>query len=83
MGARSTLTLVPFADRSKLGRRGFCDCPLLVVLDGAQGRRAAVRAVCGDVPVPRGQWHTRESDAEATRALDRLHRELRLLNASA
>lgn len=94
----------------ELGERGFpLDQPLLVVLDGAKGLRAAVRDVCGDgVPVQRCQWHKRENVvsylakqdnptwrrklqaawahpayADAKRALDRLHRELRLLNASA
>ncbi|CAN5922242.1 hypothetical protein BH11GEM2_BH11GEM2_21790 [soil metagenome] len=46
----------------ELGARG---CPLddqrLVVLDGAKGLRAAVRDVCGDVPVQRCQWHKREN----------------------
>ncbi|OYV66816.1 MAG: hypothetical protein B7Z74_10535, partial [Deltaproteobacteria bacterium 21-66-5] len=93
----------------ELGERGFpLDQPLLVVLDGAKGLRAAVRAVFGDVPVQRCQWHKRENVvsylakqvqpmwrrklqaayahptyAAAKRALDRLHRELRLVNESA
>ncbi|MEO7181322.1 MAG: hypothetical protein ABI141_10830 [Gemmatimonadaceae bacterium] len=34
---------------------------LLVALDGAKGRRAAVRVVFGDeVPVQKCQWHKRE-----------------------
>lgn len=45
-----------------LGERGFpLDQPLLVVLDGAKGLRAAVRDVFGDVPVQRCQWHKREN----------------------
>jgi transposase-like protein len=94
----------------ELGERGFpLDQPLLVVLDGSKGLRAAVREVFGDdVPVQRCQWHKRENVvsylakqdqptwrrklqsayahptyADAKRALDRLHRELRLLNESA
>jgi transposase-like protein len=93
----------------ELGERGFpLDRPLLVVLDGAKGLRAAVRDVFGDVPVQRCQWHKRENVvsylakheqptwrrklqaayghsayADAKRALDRLHRELRLVNESA
>ena len=93
----------------ELGERGFpLDQPLLVGLDGAKGLRAAVREVCGDVPVQRCQWQKREhvvsdlakrdqpgwrrklqaayahpTSVEAKRALDRLHRELRLQNASA
>ncbi len=93
----------------ELGERGFpLDQPLLAVLDGAKGLRAAVRAVFGDVPVQRCQWHKRENVvsylakqvqpmwrrklqaayahptyAAAKRALDRLHRELRLVNESA
>jgi putative transposase len=44
------------------GERGFpLDRPLLVVLDGAKGLRAAVREVCGDVAVQRCQWHKREN----------------------
>jgi putative transposase len=92
-----------------LGERGFpLNRPLLVVLDGAKGLRAAVRDVLGDVPVQRCQWHKREnvvsylpksehaawrrklqaayahaSYADAKRALERLHRELRLVNESA
>ncbi len=117
-GEKRILGLVQTASENKrvlaaflreLGERGFpLDRPLLVVLDGAKGLRAAVREVCGDVPVQRCQWHKRENVvsylakrdqptwrrrlqaayahatyAEAKRALDRLHRELRLLNASA
>lgn len=93
----------------ELGERGFpLDQPLLAVLDGAKGLRAAVRDVFGDIPVQRCQWHKRENVvsylakqdqptwrrklqaayahptyADATRALDRLHRELRLVNESA
>jgi putative transposase len=92
-----------------LGERGFpLDRPLLAVLDGAKGLRAAVREVFGDVPVQRCQWHKRENVvsylakreqptwrrklqaayahptyAAAHRALERLHRELRLVNESA
>ena len=48
--------------RRELGERGFpLDCPLLPVLDGATGLRAAVRDVCGDIPVQRCQWHKREN----------------------
>jgi transposase-like protein len=92
-----------------LGDRGFpLDRPVLVVIDGAKGLRAAVREVFGDVPVQRCQWHKREnvvsylglaeqaawrrklqaayahpSYADAKRALQRLVRELHVLNASA
>ena len=46
----------------ELGERGFpLDRPLLAVLDGAKGLRAAVREVFGDVPVQRCQWHKREN----------------------
>ena len=49
----------------ELGERGFpLDQPLLVVLDGAKGLRAAVRDVFGEVPgvhVQRCQWHKREN----------------------
>jgi putative transposase len=47
----------------ELGERGFpVDGPLLVVLDGAKGLRAAVREVDGDtVQVQRCQWHKREN----------------------
>lgn len=117
-GEKRILGLVQTASENKrvlaaflreLGERGFpLDQPLLVVLDGAKGLRAAVREVCGDVPVQRCQWHKRENVvsylakrdqpgwrrrlqaayahptyAAAQRALDRLLRELRLLNASA
>lgn len=92
-----------------LGDRGLpLDRPLLVVIDGAKGLRAAVRDVFGDVPVQRCQWHKREnvvsylalaeqaewrrklqaayahpSYTDAKRALQRLVRELHVLNASA
>ena len=117
-GEKRILGLVQTASENKrvlvaflreLGERGFpLEQPLLVVLDGAKGLRAAVREVCGAVPIQRCQWHKRENvvsylakrdqptwrrklqaayahatyDA-AKRALERLHRELRLLNASA
>jgi transposase-like protein len=46
----------------ELGERGFpLDRPLLVVIDGAKGLRAAIRDVFGDVPVQRCQWHKREN----------------------
>jgi transposase-like protein len=46
----------------ELGERGFpLDRPILVVIDGAKGMRAAVREVLGDVPVQRCQWHKREN----------------------
>lgn len=46
----------------ELGERGFpLDQPVLAVLDGAKGLRAAVREVFGDVPVQRCQWHKREN----------------------
>ena len=46
----------------ELGERGFpLDRPLLVIIDGAKGMRAAVRDVLGDVPVQRCQWHKREN----------------------
>lgn len=93
----------------ELTERGFpLDQPLLAVLDGAKGLRAAVREVFGDIPVQRCQWHKRENVvsylpkaqqtawrrklqaayahatyADAKRALERLHRELRLVNESA
>ena len=93
----------------ELGARGFpLDEPVLVVLDGAKGLRAAVREVFGDVPVQRCQWHKRENVvsylpkheqaawrrklqaawahphyADAKRALDHLHRDLRRVNESA
>jgi transposase-like protein len=117
-GEKRILGLVQTASENKrviaaflreLGERGFpLDRPLLVVLDGAKGLRAAVRDVFGDVPVQRCQWHKRENVvsylakadqplwrrklqaayahptyADAKRALDRLHRELRLMNESA
>lgn len=117
-GEKRILGLVQTASENKrviaqflrdLGERGFpLDRPLLVVLDGAKGLRAAVRDVFGDVPVQRCQWHKRENVvsylathdqptwrrklqaayapptyADAKRALERLHRELRLVNESA
>jgi len=118
-GEKRILGLVQTASENKrviasflreLGERGFpLDQPLLVVLDGAKGLRAAVRDVFGErVQVQRCQWHKRENVvsylakqdqptwrrklqvawahpayADAKRALDRLHRELRLLNESA
>ncbi len=118
-GEKRILGLVQTASENKrvisaflreLGERGFpLDRPLLVVLDGAKGLRAAVRDVLGDaVAVQRCQWHKREnvlsylakqeqptwrrklqaayahaSYADAKRALERLHRELRLVNESA
>lgn len=117
-GEKRILGLVQTASENKrviatflreLGERGFpLDRPLLVVLDGAKGLRAAVRDVFGDVPVQRCQWHKRENVvsylakhdqptwrrklqaayahptyADAKRALDRLHRALRLVNESA
>jgi putative transposase len=47
----------------ELGERGFpVDGPLLVVVDGAKGLRAAVREVYGEtVEVQRCQWHKREN----------------------
>ena len=118
-GEKRILGLVQTASENKrviasflreLGERGFpLEQPLLVVLDGAKGLRAAVRDVFGDgVQVQRCQWHKRENVvsylakqdqptwrrklqaawahpayADTKRALDRLHRELRLLNESA
>ena len=118
-GEKRILGLVQTASENKrviasflreLGERGFpLEQPVLVVLDGAKGLRAAVRDVFGDgVQVQRCQWHKRENVvsylakqdqptwrrklqaawahpayADAKRALDRLHRELRLLNESA
>ena len=105
-------TRVIAALRRALGDRGVpLDQPLLVVLNGAQGRRAAGREVFGEVPgvhVQRCHWHKRENVgsylakqdqlkwrrkleaayahplyADATRALDRLYAELRVLNESA
>jgi transposase-like protein len=93
----------------ELGERGFpLEQPLLAVLDGAKGLRAAVREGFGDIPVPRCQWHKRENVVsylakqdqpvwrrklqaayahpiydDAKRALERLYRELRVLNESA
>jgi len=90
--------------------RGFpTDQPLLVVLDGAKGLRAAVVEVFGDQAViQRCQWHKRENVVrylpkgeqprwrqrlqgaygqatyrDAKEALGRVHRELKLRNASA
>ncbi|MGH7717610.1 MAG: IS256 family transposase [Gemmatimonadaceae bacterium] len=70
-GEKRLLGLVQTASENKrviatflreLGERGFpLDRPLLVVLDGAKGLRAAVRDVFGDVPVQRCQWHKREN----------------------
>jgi putative transposase len=70
-GEKRILGLVQTASENKrviglflreLGDRGFpLDHPLLVVLDGAKGLRAAVRDVFGDVPVQRCQWHKREN----------------------
>ena len=70
-GEKRILGLVQTASENKrvlgmflreLGDRGFpLDRPLLVVLDGAKGLRAAVRDVFGDVPVQRCQWHKREN----------------------
>lgn len=117
-GEKRILGLVQTASENKrviacflreLGERGFpLDRPLLVVLDGAKGLRAAVREVFADVPVQRCQWHKRENVVsylakrdkptwrrklqaayahptytDAKRALDRLYRELRLVNESA
>ena len=117
-GEKRILGLVQTASENKrvlasflreLGERGFpLDRPLLAVLDGAKGLRAAVREVFGDIPVQRCQWHKRENVvgylakgaqptwrrklqaayahatyADAKRALERLHRELRLVNESA
>ena len=117
-GEKHFLGLVQTASENKrviaaflrdLGERGFpLDQPLLVVLDGAKGLRAAVREVLGDVPVQRCQWHKRENVvsylakqdqpawrrklqaayaqptyADAKRALERVYRELRVVNESA
>lgn len=71
-GEKRILGLVQTATENKracasflreLGERGFpLEGPLLVVLDGAKGLRAAVREVYGDaVPVQRCQWHKREN----------------------
>ena len=70
-GEKRILGLVQTASENKrviaaflreLGERGFpLDQPILVVLDGAKGQRAAVREVFGDVPVQRCQWHKREN----------------------
>ncbi len=46
----------------ELGERGFpLDRPLLVVIDGSKGLRAAVSDVFGNVQVQRCQWHKREN----------------------
>ena len=117
-GEKRILGLIQTASENKrviaaflreLGERGFpLDQPLLAVLDGAKGLRAAVREVFGDIPVQRCQWHKRENvvsylatqdqpkwrrklDAayaqltygDARRALEQLHRELRIVNESA
>ena len=70
-GEKGILGLVQTASENKrvlaaflreLGERGFpLDQPLLAVLDGAKGLRAAVRDVFGDIPVQRCQWHKREN----------------------
>jgi putative transposase len=70
-GEKRVLGLVQTASENKrvitaflreLGERGFpLDQPLLAVLDGAKGLRAAVRDVFGDIPVQRCQWHKREN----------------------
>jgi transposase-like protein len=71
-GEKRILGLVQTASENKrviasflreLGERGFpLDQPLLVVLDGAKGLRAAVRDVSDDgVQVQRCQWHKREN----------------------
>jgi transposase-like protein len=70
-GEKRILGLVQTASENKrvlasflreLGERGFpVDRPLLAVLDGAKGLRAAVREVFGDIPVQRCQWHKREN----------------------
>ncbi|MEO6877594.1 MAG: transposase [Gemmatimonadaceae bacterium] len=73
-GEKRILGLVQTATENKkvlasflreLQERGFpVDQPLLVVLDGAKGLRAAVRDVFGDgrgVCVQRCQWHKREN----------------------
>lgn len=117
-GEKRILGLVQTASENKrviaqflrdLGERGFpLDQPILVVLDGSKGMRAAVRDVLGEVAVQRCQWHKRENVvsylakqdqpawrrklqaayahpayADAKRALERLYRELRLVNESA
>ena len=95
--------------RELIGRGFPADQPLLVVLDGAKGLRAAVAEVFGDrVQVQRCQWHKRENVVrylpkseqprwrqrlqgayaqatycDAKDALLRVHRELKLRNASA
>jgi putative transposase len=73
-GEKHILALVQTASENKrviasflreLGERGFpLNRPLLAVLDGAQGLRADVRDVFGDIPVQRCQWHKREKALE-------------------
>ncbi len=118
-GEKHILGLVQTATENKtvcaqflreLGERGFpVDAPVLVILDGAKGLRAAVREVFGAAAVvQRCQWHKRENVvrylpkalqptwrrklqaayaqptyAAAHAALQRLQRELRVVNASA
>jgi putative transposase len=120
-GEKRILGLVQTASENKrviatflreLGARGFpLERPLLVVLDGAKGLRAAIRDVFGEVPgvfVQRCQWHKRENVvsylakqdqptwrrklqaayahptyADSKRAIERLYRELRVINESA
>lgn len=71
-GEKRILGLVQTASENKrviasflreLGERGFpTNGPLLAVLDGAKGLRAAVRDVFGEeVTVQRCQWHKREN----------------------
>ena len=71
-GEKRILGLVQMAHENKralvaflrdLGERGFpLEGPLLVVLDGSPGLRAAVREVYGEtVQVQRCQWHKREN----------------------
>jgi putative transposase len=67
-GKKRLLGLVQTASENKrviaaflreLGERGFpLDQPLLAVLDGSKGLRAAVREVFGDIPVQRCQSGT-------------------------
>lgn len=70
-GEKRILGLVQTASENKrvitaflreLVERGIpLDRPLLIVLHGAKGLRAAVRTVFGDVPVQRCPWHKREN----------------------
>jgi len=71
-GEKRILGLVQTATENKrviaaflrdLGERGFPTAgPLLAVLDGAKGLRAAVRDVFGDtIQIQRCQWHKREN----------------------